>query len=471
MFSNDGSLLAYATGDVVPSIAVRDAHTLGLISKLTLDPLQIATQTPDLAHSSILIAPHARTVYCAYRVYETEHNSPTALVNAIPAATYLARWSLPSGRLLSSTPIDRSGILALRLTDAGARLLVVDAHSVSMFDARSLRRLNTVAIRPAPAAPSAAAISPDGRAIAIGSRSGDMSFVDPSTGSARAALGAHSGPVTTVTYSPDGRAVVSTGDNNQVIVWDPSTARSAEVLTAPAEQVQGVAFSPDGTTLYTSSLGVVLAWDLGGNQSFVRRLALGARSPCCEPLSPLAPPLALSPDGTRFAVRLGSSTVGLFSARTLQRQASFTITPKGTAITALAWSPTQPEVAVAGYSGIAQLWRVDSVPRLARSLNGLQPISGLPEAVQALAFSPDGRLLAASNSSETAESPGAGDLAHYGNRLLLLAIWRASNGKPAAPPFDLGTGPVATAHSPSPETAVCWRSACQTPAETRWPAT
>jgi WD40 repeat protein len=70
-------------------------------------------------------------------------------------------------------------------------------------------------------------------------------------------------------------------------------------------------------------------------------------------------------------------------------------------ITALAWSPTRPELAVGGYSGLVQLWQADGPPRLARSLTGLQPLLGLPEAIQALTFSPDGQRLAASDSNET----------------------------------------------------------------------
>lgn len=442
VYSNDGSLLAYPTSDALPTIAVRNARTSALVSKLGLDPFQVATRTPDLAHASILIAPNDHTVYCAYRTYETENRTGSGLVNAVPGATYLARWSLPGGQRLSSGRVDSGAVLAVRLIDAGARLLVVDTHSISVFDANSLRRLSSVAITPAPSGPSAAAISPGGRSITVGSQTGQVLIVDPQTGEARTATGTHSTSVTTLTYSPSGRAVVSTGDSNEVIVWNPRTARSTAVMTAPAEQVLGVAFSPDGTTLYTASLsGLLLDWDLAHDRSFGRRFVLGAGSRCCGAVSPAAPPLALSPDGARFAVRLGRSTVGLFSARTVQRRASFTITPKGNGITALAWSPTPSELAVAGHSGIVQLWQVDSAPRLVRSLTGLQPIGGLPEAVQALAFSPDGRLLAASDSSETLESPGAGDLAHYGNRLVSLAIWRASNGKPLAPPRDLGTGP------------------------------
>jgi WD40 repeat protein len=334
-------------------------------------------------------------------------------------------------------------VLAVRLIDAGARLLVVDTHNVSVFDANSGRSLSSAAITPAPAALSAAAISPDGGTIVVGSPTGQVWFVDPSTGHARPGTGAHGSAVTSLTYSPDGRAVASTGTDNKVIVWDPQTARPAEVLTAPAEQVQYVAFSPDGTTLYTSSLGgVLLEWDLTGDRSFGRRFALGEGSPCCRTVLPPAPPLAVSPNGSMFAVRLGTSTVGLFSAHTLHQLASFTIGPKSTMVTALAWSPTQPVLAVAGYSGLVQLWRVDGAPQLARSLTGLHQVPGAPEAIQALTFSPDGQFLAASDSSRT-DTRGivAAGLTHYGEHFAALAIWRASNGNLVVPQIDLGTGP------------------------------
>jgi DNA-binding SARP family transcriptional activator len=383
VYSSDGSLLAYPTDGLLPSIAVRDAHTLALRTTLAFDPFQINRLSPDTPHASILIAPDGRTVYCAYRVFDLARSFAKA-----PGATYLARWSLPSGRRLTTTRIDSGAVLAVRLIDAGARLLVVDARTVSVFDASSARRLSSVAITPAPAAPSAAAISADGRTIAIGSQTGRVSFVEASTGAARVGTGTRSSAVTSLAYSPNGRAVASTGNDNKVIIWDPQTARSAEVLTAPAEQVQHVAFSPDGGTLYTSSLGgVVLQWDLTGDRSFGHRFKLGAGSSCCGDVSPLAPPLALSPDGMTFAVRLGTSTVGLFSVRTLQPLASFTVRPNGTTVTALAWSPTRPELAVGGHSGLVQLWRVDRAPQLARTLTGLYPTPGGPEAIQGLSFS------------------------------------------------------------------------------------
>jgi WD40 repeat protein len=243
-------------------------------------------------------------------------------------------------------------------------------------------------------------------------------------------------------YSPDGHAVASVA-NDKVIIWNPRSATRRETLTVPGGQVQGVAFGPDGHTLYTSSVGgLVLEWDLTGERAFGRRAALGGSSPCCSSVVPLAPPLAISPDGTAFAVRLGASTVGLFSARTLQRRGWFTVKPAGAVITALAWSPTAPELAVGGSSGLVQLWRIDGTPRLTRSLTGLQPVLGKPEAIQALSFSPDGRLLAASDNSVTVNALDSGYTTadHPNDRLSSLAIWHASSGKLIAPPQDLGTG-------------------------------
>ena len=439
VYSNDGALLAYPKAGLPPSIAVRDAHTLRLVHTLAVDPLQVASYLPDLAHARILIAPDGNTLYCAYEDFTQTYN---------PRATVLARWSLLSGRLLSTTRIGGPAVIAAGLTKTGARVVVVDARSVTVFDAHSLRRVSRTAITPAPSAPSAAAISPDGHTIAISSHAGTVTFVDVGSGHARRGIGPNTGAVASLTYSPDGRAVAST-TNNTAIIWNPRSATPREVLNVPGGQVQGGLFSHDGQTLYTSSVGgLVLEWDLTGERGFGRRFALGARQSCCSPVAPLAPPLAVAPNGATFAARLGNSTVGLFSTTTLRQQASFTVKPAGAIITALAWSLAASELAVGGSSGLVQLWRLNGTPRLARSLSGLQPSLGQPEAIQALAFSPNGRLIAASDNSET---PGGITSLFSGNpqtftaeipndRVSSLAIWRTNSGKLSAAPRDLGTG-------------------------------
>jgi WD40 repeat protein len=336
---------------------------------------------------------------------------------------YLESWSLPSGRRLSSTRVGYGFPLTSGLVDRGARLIVVWAGSAAAFDTRSLRRVRTVPITPT-ATPGSAAISPDGRTVVIGSQTGRVSFIDLSSGVVRRGVGGHGALVSNVVYSPDGHTVTTTGNDGKVIVWDPDTATPVEVLSGPVAQAGGVALSTDGRTLYTYSVdGVVLAWDLAGNRRFGLRFHLGPGLRCCGPVSPPAPPLAVSPDGSRFAVRLGASTVGLFSAKNLQRQASFTLGPKGAVITSLAWSPSGSELAAGGYSGLVQLWNLAGAPRLTRTFVGLHAIStALPEAIQSVAFSPDGRLLVASDETETPPQSGLPP----GTRQTDLAIWQAS---------------------------------------------
>ncbi len=431
VYSSDGDLLVYPTEQGnLPLLAVRDARTLALRNELQFDPRFSGEVTADLPDGSIVIAPDRRTVYYAYWVIDAAgHRGPA----------YLDRWSLPSGRLLSRAGIGSGALLALRLIDAGTRLLVVSAHDVSLFNARSLRLMHTEAITPRAVLPYAAAISPDGQTIAIGSRTGSVLFINAETGAGVPRLGPDRGALAGVYYSHDGQTVVTVGEDNTAIVWDPKTAAPIEELTGPTGQVQSATTSPNGTTLYTSSLaGDLLVWDLTGDRQFGRRARLGPGLRCCSPLSPQAPPQAVSPEGSQFAVRLGAFTVGVFSSQTLQRQKTFTVKPGADGITALAWSPSAPVVAVAGHSGFVQIWSVAGTPRLVRSLVGLHTPIGSPEAIQALAFSPDGGLLAASDKTQTRSTPNIRALP-----TAFLAVWRARTGTLIGPPRELevGSGP------------------------------
>ena len=110
-------------------------------------------------------------------------------------------------------------------------------------------------------------------------------------------------------------------------------------------------------------------------------------------------------------------------------------------ITALAWSPTQPVLAVAGDSGLVQLWRVDGTPRLERSLTGLPQCPGRPKRSKRSPSPPTAssspRATAADLSQKECWVPTWGTTR---NIFAALAIWRASTGKLVVPK-DLGTGP------------------------------
>ena len=126
---------------------------------------QLASYALDIARARIVIAPDGHTIYSTYQGFSRD--------TFLPAATFLARWSLPGGRLLSTRRIGRcSGARGGPDQTPVRALLSLTPRTVSVFDARSLRRLSSVAITPTLAAPSDAAISPDGHTVAIASHDG-----------------------------------------------------------------------------------------------------------------------------------------------------------------------------------------------------------------------------------------------------------------------------------------------------------
>ena len=417
-YSPDGSLLVAPGAGPVPVLDVFDARTYARVAQLKLDR-RYATR-PTLPIDITLVAPDAGSVLFAYTLESPEGG---------PGAAYLDRWSLPGGRLVSTTRLGRGGALAARLLDGGTRLAVLGEGRIAILDAGTLRPLRSVPIAPLGAPLHAAAISPDGRRAALGLATGSVAFADLRTGAVTPAAGGHSAFVQSAGFSPDGRVVVTTGDDARVIVWDPATAQPRETLSGHAGRVLGQTFSNDGRTLYTCSLdGAILEWDLGGDRRFGEPFRTTAHPATFTPDTPLAPPLAMAPGGAHFAAAVGASEVGIFTASRLRLERSFALDGSAGAITALAWSPAGGQLVVGGHAGTVQLWDVRARPRLVRSLSGLRSANGLPEAIQAVAFGAGGDLVAAVDINHTPGStPPDGR----------LAIWDARSGRPIAPPVAL----------------------------------
>src|SRR5262249_47919121 len=154
--------------------------------------------------------------------------------------------------------------------------VVVTARQISVYAAPSLRLLHSAVITPRESRPSAAAISPDGRTVAIGSQAGAVAFVDTGTGAAQRPIPGQGAAIRDLVYSADGSTVVSVGNDDRVVVWGTAAGRPVRVATGPLGQVQNVVLASNGTTLYTASLdGVMLAWNLSGRLRFGRRARVG----------------------------------------------------------------------------------------------------------------------------------------------------------------------------------------------------
>jgi WD40 repeat protein len=413
-YTNRGSAFAALAGVTAghPKVDILDSRTFHRLRALSFDRRWLTVPTDYGA--PFVFSPDEQSLFFAYGVVRPDNSEGPA---------YVDRWNLRDARLVSTTAVGQDGVFSASLVDHGRRLAVGGPRAVTILDTRSLRRVRAVRLfssRPVVSS----VISPDGKTVAFGTATGSVTFVDVASGRATQGLTSHPSGVSVMGFSPDGRVLVTAANDGSVIVWDPATAQAEQRLVGHGGRVQGLTFSPDGKTLYTSSLdGAIFEWDLGNTRRFGRPFAVV--DPPSQPQlgqdvsPPPAPPLAVSPDGLRFAVRLRKSSVAVYSTRTLRRLAEFPVQTGGELI-GMAWS-RHDELAVSGDEGSIQLWDLRGRPKFVRSFQGLGSINKQPESVTAVAFSPDGTRVTAGDVNHT---PG---ITPY--RFGTVAVWDVKSGR------------------------------------------
>jgi WD40 repeat protein len=105
--------------------------------------------------------------------------------------------------------------------------------------------------------------TPDGTALISSSDDHLIKIWDPRGGGLRATLEGHESLVAAVAVSPDGTRLASAGFDRTVRLWDLPTGRPRRVLRGHTDRVRTVAFSPDGR--WVASAGsdrAVRVWDV-----------------------------------------------------------------------------------------------------------------------------------------------------------------------------------------------------------------
>ena len=238
----------------------------------------------------------------------------------------------------------------------------------------------------------ALAFGPDGTSLASVDYSGRLRLCDPATGSPRAAhpvamRSQHIWPIVDAAFSTDGRcfAGVSADDDRVVKVWDVATGRERLVLRGHTMPVYSVAFSPDGTRLATAAAddprfggpGQVKVWDAATGREL---LSFHAHA---RPVIGLT----FRPDGRRLATCSHDGTVKVWDVA--DGRELLTLAGHQDAVTSVTFSP-DGRLASAGYRDrTVRIWDAAT----GRELHTLQG----PLQLTHLAYSPDGRRLAAAS--------------------------------------------------------------------------
>jgi WD40 repeat protein len=403
-FSPDGRYLAVAAGKEF--VDILDAGTHRSRTRLVAAPPGgSAVINNPWVLGTVAFSPDSRVLAA-----DVIHNQPRR------SSAYIVSWDAQTGhRLGPPRQVARTPEPALvGFVARGAQLVTSSAaeRATVIRDAatlRPVRRLRGGSAR--------TALSPDGRAVALGGADGSVRLLDLQTGNLRVATDRHDAAVTDQRFAPDSRTLLTAGADGRVIAWNVADARPVERFSGHIGTVSRVTIAPDGQTAYSAGAdGTVIAWDLAHNRRLDRPFSspprhamvfpVGDRGPngptvlspdgIDVPLPELA--IATTPDGGSFAVPDDAGYIDVFGSRTLTRSHRIPVSP-GRQVSAVALAPDGRTVAATTADGHLRFADL----RDPRQLGSLQP--AYSDAAWSLAFSGDGRWLATAGFGTSTSAP------------------------------------------------------------------
>jgi WD40 repeat protein len=403
--------------------------------------------------------------------------SPDGKLLAVPCGRFVALFDAgtgePAGRLKTAS----NWAFAPAFSPDGQRLAVGCRNeggesTVAVFDVPSRQVIATCAGLDGKVF--RVAFTPDGKQLVTTAQDRAVRFWEAATGKSLFRFGL-TADATGLAFSPDGKTIGTTSTDGKVVLWGGDEWRQARTLDGPAGSVRQVAWSPDGKWLAVGADQGLQVWDAATLESrstrqgdcswlafapdggslltapgreevggdFHHVLRVGFTDPTARPRK-----LPLGIRGSTAAYLLSRDGKTLYGVCTdpgevhvhvcdLNDEVVLPIEPgHDSPTTAVAVRPDGQAIASAGADGSVFLWDLATSRRLREFANWPEGQFRPTAAVRRLAFSRDGRFLAAASEEG------------------VVRVWEVDGGE-VAHEFRQGGPALAVAFSPDGKTLAC----------------